>query len=60
MSFEKGNPMSFDNHVYSIIAIRAIKGNEPAISGILCLLPSRVYYFSSYLQRKVVLSSRPQ
>ena len=33
---------------------------KPAVSGILCLLPSRVYHFSSYLHRKVAPSSRPQ
>ena len=36
------------------------EGDKPAVSGIICLLPSRVYYFFSYHQRKVALSSRPQ
>ena len=36
------------------------EGDRPAVSGILCLLQSHVYYFSSYLQRKVAPSSRPQ
>ena len=33
---------------------------KSAVSGILCLLLSRVYYFSSYLQQKVAPSLRPQ
>ena len=37
-----------------------VAGGKPAVSVILCLLPSRVYYFSSYLKRKVAPSSRPQ